>query len=99
MAVASPYRAPAGRQAERRHYDGTVQFRAGTKRASVKVMDISRLGARVEGVFLVRKGDRFWLKLPAIEAIEARVAWVKNFEFGCEFVRPLHPVVFDALVP
>lgn len=75
--------------------DGTVQFRSGTKRANVQVRDISRFGARIGGVYLARVGDHFWLKLPMIEAIEARVAWVEDFEFGCEFIRPLNEIVFE----
>lgn len=89
---------PAGRRVERRQYDAKVQFRAGTRRADVKVLDISRLGARIAGVFLVHVDDRFFLKLPMIEAIELRVAWVTDFEFGCEFVRPLNELVFEAIV-
>ena len=84
-----------GRRAERRKIDASVQFRSGTKRANVNVRDISRFGARIGGVYLARIGDHFWLKLPMIEAIEARVAWVEDFEFGCEFTRPLSEIVFD----
>ena len=84
-----------GRRAERRKIDATVQFRSGTKRANVMVRDISRFGARIGGVYLAHVGDHFWLKLPMIEAIEARVAWVEDFEFGCEFARPLNEIVFD----
>lgn len=91
------YRPGGGRKIERKHFEAMVQFRVGTKRAAVKLIDLSPYGARVQGVFLVKEGDRFWLKLAALEAIEARVAWVKAFEFGCEFLRPLSPVVFEAI--
>lgn len=87
----------SGRRADRRRYDATVQFRAGTKRANVQVQDISELGARVSGVFLVHDGDHLYLKIGSLEAIEARVAWVTDFEFGCEFLRPLSPVILDAI--
>lgn len=86
-----------GRRADRRPYFATVQFRSGHRRADVKVNDISQLGARISGVFLVREGDRFYLKLNGIEPLEAKVAWVTDFEFGCEFVRPLNPVIFEAI--
>lgn len=75
-----------------------MQFRAGTRRANVKLSDISELGARVEGVFLVHVDDRFFIKLPGMESIEARVAWVADFEFGCEFLRPLNPVILEAMI-
>ena len=87
----------SGRKTDRKQFEVTVQFRAGTKRATIKLLDLSPRGARVQGVFLVREGDRFWLKLPSIEAVEARVAWVEEFEFGCEFLRPLSPLVFEAI--
>ena len=87
----------SGRRADRRRYAATVQFRAGTRRANVQVQDISELGARVSGVFLVHEGDRVFLKIGMIEPIEARVVWVTDFEFGCEFLRPLNPVILDTI--
>ena len=86
------------RRAERAQFEAAVQFRAGTRRAMVKVRDISQLGARIAGVYLVHEGDRFFLTLPGLQSIEARVAWVEEFEFGCEFAQPLNPVVLEALM-
>ncbi|MEY4237717.1 MAG: hypothetical protein RL339_318 [Pseudomonadota bacterium] len=85
-----------GRRADRRSYDAQIQFRKGTRRAMVKLRDISQLGARVAGVFLVHVDDHFYLTLPGLAPIEARVAWVTQFEFGCEFVHPLNPVILEA---
>lgn len=87
-----------GRRYSRLPFDAMVQFRTGNRRAAVQVRDISPLGAKIAGVFLVQQGDRFWLKLPMIEALEARVAWFTDFEFGCEFIRPLSPMVFETIV-
>lgn len=86
-----------GRRAGRLRYEATVHFRAGNRRANVKASDISKLGARISGVFLVREDERFFLKIGTIEPIEARVIWVTDFEFGCEFLRPLSDVVLDAI--
>lgn len=86
-----------GRRAGRRRYRADVQFRAGTRRANVQVLDISELGARVSGVFLVHEDDHFYIKIGTLEPIEARVAWVTDFEFGCEFLRPLNQVILDAI--
>ncbi len=97
MASEPQFRSTGGRRADRRSIAATVQFRAGTRRANVQIRDISRFGARIGGVFLVHIDDRFFVKLPGLEAIEARVAWVEEFEFGCEFVRPLNEVVLDAV--
>ena len=89
--------AAAVRRADRKLFAATVQYRAGNKRAEVRVSNISSLGARVSGVFLVREGDRLFLKIGQLAAAEARVAWVNDFEFGCEFVQPLSEVVLDAI--
>lgn len=86
-----------GRRADRKLFAATVQFRAGNRRAEVRVSDISSLGARVSGVFLVRDGDHFFLKIGQLAPVEARVAWVNEFEFGCEFVQPLSEVILDAI--
>lgn len=87
-----------GRRADRAPFEASVTFRAGTRKAAVRVRDISTLGARVSGVYLVHVDDRFFLTLPGLESIEARVAWVTDFEFGCEFAKPLNPVILDALM-
>ncbi len=95
-----PDKAPrdiAGRRTERWAWDAEVQFRSGTKRANVRLRDISPLGARIKGVFLVHEGDRFFIRFPGMESIEAKVAWVTEFEFGCEFARPRSPVILEAL--
>lgn len=86
------------RRANRQSFAAVVQFRSGVRRAEVKVRDVSTLGARISGVFLVRQGDQFFLKLPMIEAIAAQVVWVEEFEFGCEFARPLSDVVLEAII-
>lgn len=85
------------RRTDRKPFKAKVQFRLGNRRAGVKVNDISALGARISGVFLVREDDRFFLKIGALAAIEARVVWANGFEFGCEFLQPLSEIVLDAL--
>ena len=91
------FQTTGGRRADRRAFAAQVQFRSGTRRAAVKVRDISTLGARVSGVFLVHQGDHIFLKLPMIEPIPAKVAWAEAFEFGCEFERPLSDMILAAI--
>lgn len=100
MASAQPenYRCPTVRAAKRVDFRAVVQFRAGSRRAEVKVLDISVEGARVSAVHSLRVGERLYLKLPRLEPIEGVVAWSKEFELGCRFVTPLHPAVFDMVV-
>ncbi len=66
-------------------------------RYSVRILDFSPHGARVELVERVRPGDRLWISLPGIETLEAITCWVDDFIAGVEFVHPLHPSVFDML--
>lgn len=98
MASEPAFKSTGGRRTERRFWAAEVQFRAGIRRANVKMRDISELGARIEGVFLVHVDDHFFIKLPGMESIEARVAWVADFEFGCEFIRPLSPVILESVI-
>ncbi len=98
MPSQTTFQQTGGRRTERAMFDATVMFRVGTRKASVKVHDISTLGARISGVYLVHFDDRFFLTLPGLQAIEARVAWVTDFEFGCEFATPLNPVILEALM-
>lgn len=91
-------RSLGGRRADRRTFFAEIHFRKGVKRAMVKLRDISELGARVDGVFLVHENDFFYLTLPGLASIEARVVWVDRFEFGCEFIQPLSPVILDSIV-
>ncbi len=86
------------RRVNRQAFDAVVQFRSGSRRADVKVLDLSAFGARIAGVFLVREQDQFYLKLPMIESISAQVVWVSDFEFGCEFAHPLSEIMLDAII-
>lgn len=98
MASEPAFQNTGGRRSERLSFDAEVQFRSGTRRANVRVRDISEFGARIAGVYLVHVDDRFFIKLQGMESIEARVAWVEEFQFGCEFLRPLNPVILESLV-
>jgi PilZ domain len=98
MASQPEFESVDGRRAERKPFPATVHFRAGNRRANVEVRDISRFGARIGGVYLVRDGDQLWLKLASLEAIEAKVMWFEDFEFGCEFDKPLSDIVLDSIL-
>jgi hypothetical protein len=39
------------------------------------------------------------VKFDGLNAIEGLVSWIDGFVVGIEFVNPIHPAVFDALVP
>ena len=64
----------------------------------VRVYDASSHGCRLEFVERPQVDDHVWVKFDGLEAIESRVRWVRGFVVGVEFVRPMYPAVFDALV-
>ncbi|MFM5916720.1 MAG: PilZ domain-containing protein [Novosphingobium sp.] len=97
MAGLPQFQVSGGRRVDRFAFSAEVQFRSGTRRAVVQVRDISTLGARVSGVFRVHVDEHIYLKLPMIEPIPARIAWINSFEFGCEFDRPLGEPVLAAI--
>lgn len=86
------------RQAERVPFSAAVQFRKGHTRATVKIVDISPSGARLSAVHVLRNGDTFWIKLPMLEPQEAKVVWADEFIVGCQFLRPLHPSIFENIL-
>ncbi len=85
------------RQAERKAMFATVQCRRGMAREAVQVLDISVSGARIQTLSPLRAGSVVWIRLPQLEPLQARVVWTRNFESGCEFVRALHPAVFESI--
>ena len=89
---------PSGRQCDRTRVHMNAAFREGCGRAIIDITDISPTGARIESHLSLCVEHHIWLKLNGLEALEARVAWVNRHEAGCEFVRPLHPAVFDRIV-
>lgn len=65
----------------------------------VRAYDASPHGCKLEFVERPELAERVWVKFEGIDAIEGLVCWVDGFVAGVEFVRPIHPAVFDALVP
>lgn len=86
------------RVAERKPLRASVQFRKGQSKAMVDMIDISTHGAKFSSALPLRDGEMFWIKLPSLASMEARVAWREGFTVGCEFLAPLHPSVVDSLV-
>jgi len=78
--------------------DGATLREPGCSAAEVKVHDLSEHGFRTEWPYLLRPGDRVWLKLPEFAAWSAIVAWNHKFELGCKFETALYPAVFDRIV-
>jgi hypothetical protein len=87
-----------GRIAERKPVVIAAQLREfGGTRMDVDVHDLSRTGFRTDCIYNVPVGARVFLALPTFSAMEAVVAWRDKTGFGCKFVQPLHPAVFDMI--
>jgi hypothetical protein len=65
----------------------------------VRAYDASPHGCKLEFVERPELAERVWVKFEGMDSLEGLVCWVDGFVAGIEFVRPIHPAVFDALVP
>lgn len=72
--------------------------RRGRHNFMVQVFDLSIEGCKLEFLEAPQLGETVWLKFEGLEGLEATVRWVDANIAGVEFVRPLHPAVFDLLV-
>lgn len=93
------FRARNERRSNRIALDADVALRrSGQNNYRVRVYDASPLGCKLEFVERPRVDEHVWVKFDGIDAIESSVCWVNGFVVGVEFVRPIYPAVFDALV-
>lgn len=77
--------------------DAGLRQRGGTG-VGIQIMDLSVDGFRASTHLNLAKGTVVWLRLPGLEAYQARVMWAKGNFVGCAFERPLHPAVLDMIV-
>ena len=68
------------------------------RKERAKLRDISIHGFRAEVFGSVCPDETVWLSLPGLEGWQARVAWARGDEVGCEFVQPLHPAVVSTFL-
>ncbi len=86
------------RGAERRPVGIRAQLReSGSTRLDVLVLDLSISGFRVESIYGIAVGARVFLTIPTFAPLEALVVWRRQTGYGCWFVHPLHPAVFDTI--
>lgn len=70
----------------------------GASAVSVRILDLSTHGFRIDTHLSLEIGTQVWLRLPGLEATPAHVAWVEGHCAGCAFDRPLHPAVLSMIV-
>jgi hypothetical protein len=98
LATAAPA-AGSPRKAERQSCQiGAGLRQRGASGVAVQIIDLSTHGFRAATHLDLQKGSDVWLKLPGLEALHARVAWMDGYLIGCEFLRPLHPAVLQMMV-
>ena len=64
----------------------------------VPLDNISAGGCRIETLEECEEGDDIIARLPHLEPMGARIRWTLGRVAGLQFVRPLHPAVFNALL-
>jgi hypothetical protein len=88
------------RRAERVELDVQVALRRSAQpHYRVRAYDASPYGCKLEFVERPELEERVWVKFEGLDSLEGLVCWADGFVVGVEFVRPIHPAVFDALVP
>jgi PilZ domain-containing protein len=95
-----PLRALYERRSDRIALNAEISLRRpGRPHYRVRVYDASLHGCKVEFVERPSLDEHVWLKFEGLDAIEGLVCWIDGFVAGIEFVRPIHPAVFERLVP
>ena len=90
---------PRERKSARVSLKAEVQLRrSGHHHYVVNVHDISPEGCKLEFVERPRLDETVWVKFDGLDAIESSVCWLQGSDVGIEFVRPIHPAVFQVLV-
>ena len=84
------------RQHPRQSLDAEISLRRpGRPHCRTRVFDLSPSGCKVDFVEKPKLGDKLWLKLPGLDALESEVRWLDGFAGGVQFVRAFHPAVFE----
>lgn len=87
-----------GRRAERRVVNLAASLREpGATVCDADVLNLSSDGFMAQSDMALDQGQIVYLKLPGLEALKSRVAWVEEGKAGFEFTAPLHRGVLDQL--
>ena len=89
---------PISRRAPRIAFDMLVRYAWRGQRATALVKDLTRFGARIEGLQGLRKGDWLTVLLPDLQPIDAEVAWAEGQSAGLAFADAVPASPFDELV-
>jgi len=86
------------RRAPRVGFELPVRCKHGLVRSTVMLKDMTRFGARIEGIDATEVGEAITLLLPGQAALMAFVVWISGKTSGLEFGAPLACDTFDTLI-
>ena len=78
-------------------FDIAARYRQGGARSTVLLRNLTREGARLDGISGLRAGEVAMIQLPTLAPKAAKVSWTRGDSVGFQFERPLHPDVFETL--
>lgn len=70
----------------------------GSLAQTVAIEDISPGGCRIVTVERAAIGDPIIARLPQLEPLGSRICWTEDGRTGVQFLRTIHPAVFDMLI-
>jgi len=88
----------AERRELRRDVEMFARLRCGIARSTVVLKDLTRLGARIEGVGPLERDEAVSLALPGMKPLLAFVAWANEHCAGLEFAEALPEAGFGQLI-
>ena len=62
------------------------------------LVDLSCSGVRIAWLPTCGIGKSIWVKIPGLEAMLAKIRWRDLGGVGCEFDRPLNPIIVEHLL-
>ena len=93
-----PARTPWPRASTRLELSAAISLRSPRFASHPSLLsNLSRHGCCVDLTHRVVPGDKLWVKLPGLAAIETVVIWEDEFIAGVEFAQPLHAAVMEML--
>lgn len=96
--AADAFTPPVDRRLPRERVEMMARLRRDLVSATVVLKDLTRLGARVEGVGPLEVDDVVTLWLPEYRPMLAFAIWATEHAAGLEFVEPLPEALFVELV-
>ncbi|GGZ00638.1 hypothetical protein ACFSTD_03915 [Novosphingobium colocasiae] len=89
---------PFERREQREHVEMLAKFRRDLATSTVMLKDLTRFGARIEGIGQLETDEAVSLYLPGCRPSMAFVAWANDHCAGLEFAEPLTSSLFAELV-